>query len=175
MLPRLILLALLAALIATVMTCSQRVIDDTDPAPSTGLLHTPVSPQCPLNTSNPFGMPDPIYTSLGYPGHPGIDFNCPVGSPVYAADHGTVVSNKHHASAGLMVVLEHPHGRTRYLHLQSTTVSPGETVTRGQAIGTIGITGITSGPHLHFDYYPSNANPNNAYRGRVDPLPYITQ
>ena len=134
-------------------------------------LHRPV-PQA-INKENPFGQPDPAYTGLGLAGHPGVDFLCPLSSDVDACDSGRVESAGAAGTAGNMVVLRHSWGRSRYLHLTTWVVNPGQAVARGQLIGYSGSTGMSTGPHLHWDIYPHGEPYGNGYGGRVDPVPYL--
>lgn len=96
--------------------------------------------------------------------HAGVDFPAGAGTPVTAAGFGTVVSAGFDASGwGNMVVIGHRFGlRTRYAHLATITVSPGQAVGVGQQIGTVGSSGRSTGPHLHFELMLRGAN--------VDPL-----
>jgi septal ring factor EnvC (AmiA/AmiB activator) len=133
----------------------------------------PVTESSPLNTDNLFGQEDQVYTDLGYLGHPGIDFKCLINTPVYAADKGRCIFSGQAGTAGIMVTIGHDYGKTRYLHLNSSIVAPGTYLMRGQLIGYSGNTGLSSGPHLHFDFYLDGVEVANGYGGRVDPLPYI--
>jgi murein DD-endopeptidase MepM/ murein hydrolase activator NlpD len=96
--------------------------------------------------------------------HAGVDFPAPYGTPVTAAGFGTVVSAGFDASGGgNMVVIGHRFGlRTRYAHLSSIAVSPGQAVAVGQRIGDVGASGRATGPHLHFELMLRGAN--------IDPL-----
>jgi len=85
-----------------------------------------------------------------------IDFNRTddVNDPVVAAASGKVtrVENEGNTSYGRWVEIDHGSGyRTRYAHLNSQTVSVGQSVSRGKKIGTVGSTGGSSGPHLHYE------------------------
>jgi murein DD-endopeptidase MepM/ murein hydrolase activator NlpD len=87
--------------------------------------------------------------------HTGVDFSAGDGG-VYAAADGVVVQTATSGGYGLQTVVEHtaPDGSTwlsRYSHQSSFSVEPGDQVTRGQRIGTIGSTGVSTGPHLHFE------------------------
>ena len=86
-------------------------------------------------------------------GHSGLDISAPYGTPVEAAAGGTVVSmNASGAAYGNHVVIKHNDGLyTLYAHLSSITVGLGAPVSAGQQIGTVGSTGASSGPHLHFE------------------------
>ncbi|BDG61823.1 M23 family metallopeptidase [Caldinitratiruptor microaerophilus] len=85
--------------------------------------------------------------------HPGIDIAAPKGTPVHAADAGTVTFVGWDAGYGLTVRVDHGGGNivTVYAHLSSAAVRVGETVERGQVIGQVGSTGRSTGPHLHFE------------------------
>jgi murein DD-endopeptidase MepM/ murein hydrolase activator NlpD len=84
--------------------------------------------------------------------HTGIDISADRGQPVYATADGTVDSAGWNGDYGNMVVINHRFGLvTRYGHLATYSVRPGEHVTRGQVIGQIGSTGRTTGPHLHYE------------------------
>lgn len=137
------------------------------------LLLRPVDKRWPVNLDNPFGQPDPAYTELGYRGHPGTDFKCPIGTPVYAAARGTVLHTGPAGTAGIMVDLQHTFGRTRYLHLSASLVVADLAVEAGDIIGLSGNTGLSAGPHLHLDFYSNSEPMNNGYAGRVDPLLYM--
>jgi murein DD-endopeptidase MepM/ murein hydrolase activator NlpD len=83
--------------------------------------------------------------------HTGYDWAAPAGTPVVAANAGRTVLVTEHFFAGRNVVVDHGLGLfTLYYHLTETRVGPGESVTAGQVIGTVGATGRVTGPHLHF-------------------------
>jgi murein DD-endopeptidase MepM/ murein hydrolase activator NlpD len=85
--------------------------------------------------------------------HKGVDFTASVGTPVYAADSGVVVSCEQDGSGyGNIIVVDHGGGiETAYAHLSAFTVSPGTRVMRGDQIASSGNTGRSTGPHLHFE------------------------
>ena len=90
---------------------------------------------------------------LGYPGHRGIDFPSPQGTPVMAAEAGTVTtvlySNK---SYGNRVIIDHWNGiSTLYGHNSTISVSLGQKVSKGQTIAGVGSTGRSTGNHVHFE------------------------
>ncbi len=105
--------------------------------------------------------------------HNGTDFATPTGTPVLAAGQGTVVKSEYHRAAGNYVVVRH--GReymTRYLHLDRLLVSVGDTVRMGQRVGLSGNTGMSTGPHLHYELIRNN-RPVDAMRvplPQADPL-----
>ncbi|MEM6379811.1 MAG: M23 family metallopeptidase, partial [Bacteroidota bacterium] len=85
--------------------------------------------------------------------HRGIDFVAPLGTKVLGAALGEVIEvSRSNKKYGNKVVIQHAEGyRTVYAHLQSIAVKEGEKVNRGQHIGTVGSTGESYGPHLHFE------------------------
>ena len=99
--------------------------------------------------------------------HRGIDIGVSMGTPVYAAADGYVLSVSYSSVRGLFVLIKHGENLyTRYQHLNSNTVSEGQYVSRGQQVATSGNSGIGSGPHLHFEvltqpYYGYEVNPLN--------------
>jgi len=93
-------------------------------------------------------------TQKYWSGHAAIDIGSWTGAPVKAADGGYVVEAGRGWSSGYgnHVVIDHGNGfRTLYAHLNSIFVSPGESVSKGTQIGTVGNTGNSTGPHLHFE------------------------
>lgn len=103
-------------------------------------------------TSN-FGMRrHPI---LGYTRmHAGIDFKASYGTPIVAVSDGKVTSAGRAGGCGIQVRLEHGGGlSTRYCHMSRMAVAPGMSVRRGQVIGYVGSTGLSTGAHLHYEMY----------------------
>ena len=98
--------------------------------------------------------------------HGGIDISAPQYTPVLAAAAGTVVLAEFEAGLGNAVILSHGYGmRTTYGHLAKVKVVLGQSVKRGDVIGWVGSTGLSTGPHLHYEV---------EHRGViVDPLKYI--
>lgn len=87
-------------------------------------------------------------------GHPAIDVGSWTGAAVKVADNGYVVSagGGWNAGYGNHIIVDHGNGFvTLYAHLNSILVRPGENVSRGQQLGTVGNTGNSTGPHLHFE------------------------
>ncbi|MFN9546536.1 MAG: M23 family metallopeptidase [Cyanobacteriota bacterium] len=102
--------------------------------------------------SSPFGWR--LHPILGsWIMHSGRDFAAPEGTPVVAALTGRVVSSGDAGGYGLAVELEHgaPLRRTLYGHLSELYVKAGDTVRQGEVIGRVGSTGLSTGPHLHFE------------------------
>lgn len=86
--------------------------------------------------------------------HRGFDIAGPVGLPVLAMAEGVVVSQGHDPSFGLNIIVRHRFGfYTRYAHLHDIRIRTGQAVTQGQRIGSLGNTGVTTGPHLHLEVW----------------------
>lgn len=103
---------------------------------------------------------------MGYSGHTGIDLGGAVGTAIYAYRSGTVIFAGWGTGYGLHVKIDHGDGMvTYYAHASELLVSPGQYVEEGQMIAKIGLTGYTTGPHLHFEVR-LNGVP-------VNPYPYI--
>jgi murein DD-endopeptidase MepM/ murein hydrolase activator NlpD len=110
----------------------------------------------------PLAIPAPITSLFGWRIHPisgtqrlhtGVDLGAPMGTPVLAAYAGRVILADMMGGYGLTVALEHNQGiqQTLYAHLSEIFVRPGEMVQQGAAIGRVGSTGASTGPHLHFE------------------------
>jgi len=84
--------------------------------------------------------------------HVGLDLGAPTGTPVLSSLDGTVLRTGWMGAYGYAVYVGHADGfETRYAHLSSIAVEPGQRVARGSAIGRVGSTGASTGPHLHFE------------------------
>ena len=84
--------------------------------------------------------------------HKGVDWATPTGTAVVASSGGTVARAGWGSGYGYVVYINHPDGRqTRYGHLSKVLVSAGQTVSQGQKIALSGNTGVSTGPHLHFE------------------------
>jgi murein DD-endopeptidase MepM/ murein hydrolase activator NlpD len=99
--------------------------------------------------------------------HKGLDFSTyRTGDPVIATANGQVVTVRYDDIFGLYVIIKHKHGiYTRYAHMGTARVKKGDVVAQRQVIGTIGNTGITTGPHLHYEVHIGS--------DVVDPAKYI--
>ena len=102
--------------------------------------------------SQPWGRPNPRYSAKR---HTGIDFACPVGTPLYAVTDGVVENVLDDKSYGKVVVLKCTgDGKTVhiwYCHMSKPTVKKGQKVSEGQELGLSGNTGNSTGPHLHLE------------------------
>ena len=83
--------------------------------------------------------------------HTGVDIGAPYGSPVVAVANGYVVFQGSLGGYGKAIMIEHGDCRTLYGHLSKIYVKAGEKVYAGQRIGAVGSTGLSTGPHLHFE------------------------
>ena len=105
--------------------------------------------------------------------HTGQDFPAPVGTPIYAAASGIVLSPTAASWAGNNVVIMHLNGgMTLYAHQSQVVVKPGQAVKAGDLIGYVGLTGRTFGAHLHFEYYPAGTTPGDVYKA-TDPMEFL--
>ena len=98
--------------------------------------------------------------------HEGDDFSCKSGVPVFATANGTVKVSKRYGSFGNYIEVDHGNGYvTAYGHLSKRLIKKGDKVTRGQTIGTVGNTGRSTAPHLHYEvqYNRKHVNPNEFY------------
>lgn len=111
----------------------------------------------------PLSIPAAITSAFGWRVHPvmgsarfhaGTDLGAPQGTPVLAALDGKVEIADFVGGYGLTIVLKHEKGneQTLYGHLSEIFVQPGDTIKQGEAIGRVGSTGLSTGPHLHFEF-----------------------
>jgi murein DD-endopeptidase MepM/ murein hydrolase activator NlpD len=108
--------------------------------------------------SNPFGGAPEL--------HQGLDIAAPSGTTVTAAAGGTIIMAQWYGGYGNYILIDHGGGySTGYGHLSAIYVANGQTIQRGQAIGAVGSTGNSTGPHLHFEVRV-NGKP-------VDPAPRL--
>ena len=86
--------------------------------------------------------------------HPGIDISAPMGTKIQAPAAGVVVSAGKHGGYGNALVIDHGNGIvTRYGHMESFAVKPGQRVRRGDIIGYVGNTGRSTAPHVHYEVW----------------------
>ena len=103
---------------------------------------------------------DPFHGAAKF--HRGIDIRAAYGQDVPTAASGRVVSAGTEGGYGQTVVIEHAGGiRTRYAHLSTTLVAPGEDVREGQVVGRAGHSGRATGTHLHFEVMTASGDPLN--------------
>ncbi|MDF2497322.1 M23 family metallopeptidase [Arthrobacter koreensis] len=117
----------------------------------------PAKPSVPVDgmvITSPFGWRINPMTGSGQEWHTGTDFRGVTGTEVRSARAGTVTEAGWHTTGGggLRVVVDHGNGtQTTYNHLNDIRVEPGQPVGEGQAVGGVGSTGNSTGPHLHFE------------------------
>jgi murein DD-endopeptidase MepM/ murein hydrolase activator NlpD len=105
--------------------------------------------------------------------HNGIDYYAPRGTPVYAAGSGTVTRSAYSAANGHHVFIKHAGSiETKYLHFTKRMVKQGQKVRQGQTIGTVGSSGLATGPHLHYEFVVNGVhrNPRTVPLPKVEPL-----
>ena len=108
--------------------------------------------------------------------HRGIDFAAPTGTPIKAAGTGRVVSRGWNGGYGNAVVLAHSNGiTTLYGHMSrfARGLGVGDRVQQGEVIGYVGMTGLASGPHVHYEYRVNGVhkNPARVTIAKADPIP----
>ncbi|MDQ3289240.1 MAG: M23 family metallopeptidase [Pseudomonadota bacterium] len=100
--------------------------------------------------------------------HHGVDYRAPTGTPILSAAGGAIERSYTSTSFGETVIVRHTDGgATLYAHLQRRDVQAGDTVSRGQNLGTANSTGVSSGPHLHLEYVPNGQIIQS--KSRIDP------
>ncbi|MBJ69512.1 MAG: hypothetical protein CL463_06385 [Acidimicrobiaceae bacterium] len=117
------------------------------------------------NVTSPFGMR--LHPILGYVRmHNGVDMPCAIGDPIRAATEGIVTIAESYGGYGNTVVIQHANSiSSLYAHLNSWSVNVDQYVFTGEQIGACGTTGLSTGPHLHFEIRISGVP--------VDPMPYL--
>jgi murein DD-endopeptidase MepM/ murein hydrolase activator NlpD len=108
--------------------------------------------------------------------HHGIDFAAPIGTPIYAAADGTIDNVEiSFTGYGKKVEIDHGFGyRTRYAHMHMFVVRNGQHVKRGDLIGYVGDTGLSTAPHLHYEVFINGAqvNPIHYFFNDLNPAEY---
>jgi len=129
---------------------------------------------------NPFYGWAPVTSAFGYRTHPvtgqvnsfhtGVDFGVPSGTPMLASRSGKVIRAAWMGGYGYCVDIQHSDGVvTRYAHLSVINVYVGQYVTQGQVVAKSGMTGVATGPHLHFEIRINGGSTP------VDPLKYLNK
>lgn len=127
-------------------------------------LIQPIHPNEVARISSFYGYrPHPILKVIHF--HKGLDLTAPTGTPVYATGDGVVKNiekNNTHTGYGNSIIIDHlVNGySSRYAHLNTIEVKVGEKVKRGQKIGTVGTTGLSTAPHLHYEIMINNQSIN---------------
>jgi murein DD-endopeptidase MepM/ murein hydrolase activator NlpD len=111
-----------------------------------------------------FGMAGGLWSS----NHTGLDMAAPSGTPIVAVANGVIKEAGYEGSYGNKTVQTLTDGtEIWYCHQTDIGVSPGDTVTAGQQIGTVGSTGNSTGPHLHLEVRPGGGDPVDPYQALV--------
>ena len=98
--------------------------------------------------------------------HEGIDVSAPMGAPIVAPAGGTVTRVTKETGYGLVLEIDHGYGLvTKYAHCSRITVRVGQHVKRGDVIANVGNSGLSTGPHLHYEIHVNGKV--------VDPLTYV--
>ena len=135
----------------------------------------------PLNNKNLKHLPSgygwrthPIYKTQEF--HPGMDFTAEQGTPIYATGDGVVeIADANAQGYGNHVVINHGFGyQTLYGHMSRMATTPGKKVKRGDLIGYVGSTGLSTGPHVHYEVIKNGekVNPINFYYNDLSPQEY---
>lgn len=118
----------------------------------------------------------PVYGVLTM--HNGVDLAAKRHTPVITTGDGTVIKVKYSRRAGNFILVDHGKFVTKYCHLHSTDVKQGQKVVRGQRIGTVGTTGASTAPHLHYEvlqkkYYTTRRGRKRIRKKNLDPADYF--
>lgn len=129
------------------------------------LRRTPQGAPCQGEMTSPFGCrTHPIYGTGRH--HNGCDFTAEYGTKIFATADGKVRRSDWLGGYGQVIEIEHGHGvRTLYAHCSELLVKPGHQVQRGDLIARVGMTGLASGPHCHYEVHLQGE--------AVDPQPFL--
>jgi murein DD-endopeptidase MepM/ murein hydrolase activator NlpD len=98
--------------------------------------------------------------------HTGVDLPAPIGTAVYATADGVIAKTSNSGHRGNFILITHENKlSSSYSHLEKISVKEGEKVHQGQLIGLVGSSGLSTGPHLHFEILKDGK--------AVDPVPYL--
>ncbi len=107
--------------------------------------------------------------------HSGLDFSAPTGTKIYATGNGKIIKAKYSSGFGLLITIDHGFGyKTNYAHLSKILVRKGQRIKRGEVIGLLGNTGLSTAPHLHYEVVKKGkkVNPINYFFGDLTPEQY---
>lgn len=106
--------------------------------------------------------------------HTGIDFTAPPGTDIYCTGDGVVEESDWLGGYGKVIIINHGFGfKTVYAHCQDLKVKEGEKVKRGQVVATVGNTGMSTGPHLHYEVRRKMNTEGRSVYEPVDPIHYF--
>jgi len=109
--------------------------------------------------------------------HAGIDFSVPVGTSIQAAGDGVVAFSGYDKGYGQKVIISHGYGyKTIYAHLSKSLVRQGQKINRGEIIALSGNSGVSTGPHMHYEVHKNNSivNPTAYFFDEAHPERFIT-
>jgi murein DD-endopeptidase MepM/ murein hydrolase activator NlpD len=117
----------------------------------------------------------PIYDKLCF--HYGVDISNKIGTPIYATSDGEVTYIGYDSEYGKLIKIKHANGfETRYGHLYNFQVLEGDQVKKGQIIALMGSTGMSTGPHVHYEVLLNGAKVNpSSYLNRIDDAVYYAK
>lgn len=142
---------------------STRQAQNIDSGPRAGAqLNWPVPGHSRISSGYGYRM-HPILKTSKF--HSGVDIPAPAGTPAVAAESGTVIMSTHMKGYGNVVMIDHGNMVTVYAHNSANNVSVGQKVNRGDVVSFIGSTGMSTGPHLHFEVRINGST--------VNPMGYI--
>lgn len=108
--------------------------------------------------------------------HSGIDFAAPIGTPIYATADGRIEEvSVRFSGYGKMIIIDHGFGyKTRYAHMHDFAVRQGQSIKRGELIGYVGDTGLSTAPHLHYEVLMNGVliNPVHYFFNDLSPAEY---
>lgn len=135
---------------------------------------TPISNKDLKHEPSGYGMRmHPIYKYAKF--HAGMDFTANTGTKIYATGDGVVEKAEYGSGYGNHVVINHGYGyKTLYAHMEKITSHIGKKVKRGELIGHVGNTGLSAGPHVHYEVHRNGEpiNPVNYYYNDLTPAEY---
>ncbi len=121
-----------------------------------------------------FGENPKVYARFGLPGHNGIDWSLPAGTPVLAVDAGKVIVRKSDPEGfGNYVKVQHEWGQTLYAHLTEFKIRKNQNVQAGQVLGLSGNTGFSTGAHLHFGMRVKPYSTDDGWNGYTNPQRFL--
>ncbi|MBI4946195.1 MAG: M23 family metallopeptidase [Bacteroidetes bacterium] len=134
----------------------------------------PISGKDLMHEPSGFGMrTHPIYKTLKF--HAGMDFTANIGTKIYATGDGVIVTAEYVSGYGNHVVINHGYGyETLYGHMVKIVARVGQKIKRGELIGYVGNTGLSAGPHVHYEVHKNGnpINPVNFYYNDLTPAEY---
>jgi murein DD-endopeptidase MepM/ murein hydrolase activator NlpD len=135
----------------------------------------PIVNKPPVILASGFGMRvHPIYKVKKM--HSGIDFAAPIGTPIYATADGKIEEvSVRFSGYGKMIIIDHGFGyKTRYAHMHEFAVRQGQNIKRGELIGYVGDTGLSTAPHLHYEVLMNGVliNPVHYFFNDLSPAEY---